>query len=284
MLTTNTHVGKPQHLDRARMLLRRLAERPPRRLSGCMSSSRPLRPHQQFRSPRRGDPEELSAFGDIPVLAGELLDRAKKLRFIQSIGAGTDPVKNWCGATSAPPNPRRIRAGTLAPTAETNHGRFGAFAGPRSGASSVKGVAVFFSDFGCFGFLASRFDLLCPFAIANFLVLIVPASGMVGVGTKTPPGLRWGSSMPLTGVRPHLRRGAEFDLECDHSAADPVLDVVEAIGKIFECRATRQHKRQQAAFEHNRYAARREPCSRNITHRLFPCCCSSMGRPLDNPL
>ena len=83
--------------------------------------------------------------------------------------------------------------------------------------------------------------------------------------------------MPLTCVRPYLRRGAEFDLECDHSAADPVPDVVEAIGKIFECRATRQHERQQTAFEHSRYAARREPYSRNITHRLFPSCCSSMA-------
>lgn len=126
----------------------------------------------------------------------------------------------------------------------------------------MNGVAVFFSDFGCFGFLASRFDLLCPFAITNFLVLIVPASGMVGVGAKTPPGPRRVSSMPLTCVRPYLRRGAEFDLECDHSAADPVPDVVEAIGKIFERRATRQHERQQTAFEHRRYAARREPYSK----------------------
>lgn len=57
-----------------------------------------------------------------------LLDRAKKLRFIQSIGGGTDQfcAKTWSGATSASPDPRlrRIRAGTLAPTAETNYGRF----------------------------------------------------------------------------------------------------------------------------------------------------------------
>jgi hypothetical protein len=50
---------------------------------------------------------------------------------------------------------------------------FSALTRPRSGASSVKGTAVFFSDFGCFGFLVSRLDLLCPFAITGFLTLII---------------------------------------------------------------------------------------------------------------
>jgi hypothetical protein len=57
-----------------------------------------------------------------------LLDRAKK-SLSSSRSAPAPPnssAKNWCGATFASPDPcpRRIRAGTLAPTAETNHGRF----------------------------------------------------------------------------------------------------------------------------------------------------------------
>jgi hypothetical protein len=51
------------------------------------------------------------------------------------------------------------------------------FAGLRSGASSGNVKAVFFSDFGCFGFLASRLDRLCPFAMTSFLALIIPSSG-----------------------------------------------------------------------------------------------------------
>jgi hypothetical protein len=45
---------------------------------------------------------------------------------------------------------------------------FCSFAGLRSGASSGNVKAVFFSDFGCFGFLASRLDRLCPFAMTSF--------------------------------------------------------------------------------------------------------------------
>jgi len=234
--------------------------------------------HQQFRGQPRGHLEGSSTFGEIQALVGEPSRPREEIPFIQSICAGTakfprqELVRRDIRLARSLPAPHMC--GNAGPYRRDKSRSLCAFAGPRSGASSVKGVAAFFADFGCFGFLASRFDLLCPFAITNFLVLIATASGMVGVGAKTPPGRGWGSSMPLTCVRPYLKRGAEFDLECDHSAADPVPDVVEAISKIFEGRATRQHERQQTAFEHSCYAARREPYSRNITHRLFPSCSS----------
>jgi len=49
------------------------------------------------------------------IFAPQPTNGAKNLRFIHSIGAGTDQpqAKNWRGATSASPDPglRRMRAG-----------------------------------------------------------------------------------------------------------------------------------------------------------------------------
>jgi hypothetical protein len=75
-----------------------------------------------------------------------------------------------------------LNGGTLSPR------QLAASFGPRKATlrpSSVKGTAVFFSDFGCFGFLDSRLDLLWPFAITRLLTLFYS-------GSKTYLNTIWG--------------------------------------------------------------------------------------------